>query len=276
MGRYALTEARLRAARRAYYGAISYIDDKLGALRDALTATGLAEDTVIVLTSDHGEMLGERGLWYKMTFFEGAARVPLVLHAPERFGPRRAMGNVSLLDLYPTLVEFAGGDPADEDLPGHSLLPLLEGAAADWPDAVFGEYLGEGAAGPLVMVRRGAHKYIVGEESPPQLFDLAADPRELTNLAGDPVQHAREARFAEEVAQRWDFAELRDRVLESQRRRRRVFEALARGAPAPWDYQPPGDGAGRYARNTGGVLGDIERRARLPFAEEPPPDGGAI
>jgi choline-sulfatase len=79
------------------------------------------------------------------------------------------------------------------------------------------------------------------------------------------------------VAGRWDFTVLRDQVLASQRRRRRVFEALARGAPAPWDYRPPGDGAGRYARNLGPelgpVLGDLERQARLPFAEEPPPDG---
>ncbi|MEE8500086.1 MAG: choline-sulfatase [Kiloniellales bacterium] len=275
MGRYALTEARLRAARRAYYGAISYIDDKLGVLRAALAAAGLAENTVIVLTSDHGEMLGERGLWYKMCFFEGAARVPLVVHAPDRFAPRRVAENVSLLDLYPSLVDLAGGDPETEDLPGHSLVPLLEGAAADWPDVVHGEYLGEGAAGPLVMVRRGAYKYVVGEASPPQLFDLAADPRELTNLSGQASEGAREAAFAEEVAQRWEFAALRRQVLASQRRRRRVFEALAQGRPAPWDYQPPGDGAGRYARNLGRVLGDLERQARLPFAEEPPPDGEA-
>jgi choline-sulfatase len=210
-----------------------------------------------------------------MTFFEGAARVPLVVHAPGRFAPRRVSENVSLLDLYPTLVELAGGTAADESLPGHSLLPLLEGNTAGWPDAVHGEYLAEGAAGPLVMVRRGTHKYVVGEDSPPQLFDLAADPRELNNLSGRASEGAREAAFAEEVARRWDFAELRDRVRDSQRRRRRIFEALARGRPASWDYQPPGDAAGRYARNLGGTLGDIERRARLPFAAEPAPDGEA-
>jgi choline-sulfatase len=222
-------------------------------------------------------MLGERGLWYKMTFFEGAARVPLVVHAPERFAPRRVSQNVSLLDLYPTLVDLAGGDPETEpeteDVPGHSLVPLLEGDAAGWPDAVHGEYLAEGAAGPLVMVRRGAHKYVVGEDSPPRLFDLAADPRELNDLSGQASERARETAFAEEVARRWDFAELRNQVLASQRRRRRIFEALSQGDPAPWDYQAPGDKAGRYARNLGRVLGDLERQVRLPFAEEPPPDG---
>jgi choline-sulfatase len=198
-----------------------------------------------------------------------------VVYAPGRFAPRRVAGNVSLLDLYPTLVELAGGSVAPEGLPGHSLVPLLAGDSAGWPDAVHGEYLAEGAAGPLVMVRRGAYKYVVGEDSPPQLFDLASDPRELNDLADDPAERAREAAFAAEVAQRWDFAELRRQVLDSQRRRCRIFEALAQGRPASWDYQPPGDAAGRYARNEGGTLGDIEHRARLPAAETPPLDGEA-
>ncbi len=72
-----ITEDHIRNARRAYYGAISYVDDNIGRLMAALRATGLEEDTVVIVTSDHGEMLGERGFWYKMSFFEGAARVPL-------------------------------------------------------------------------------------------------------------------------------------------------------------------------------------------------------
>ena len=81
----------MRAARHAYYGAISYVDDHLGRLMEALRSAGLAEDTIVILTSDHGEMLGERGLWYKMSFFEGACRVPLVVASPGRFdaAPRR-------------------------------------------------------------------------------------------------------------------------------------------------------------------------------------------
>ena len=81
----------MRAARHAYYGAISYIDDQLGRLMAALRAAGLAEDTIVVLLSDHGEMLGERGLWYKMSFFEGACRVPLVVASarPLRAAPSR-------------------------------------------------------------------------------------------------------------------------------------------------------------------------------------------
>ena len=86
-----VTEADVRRARHAYYGAISYVDDRVGELLDTLRSFGLAEDTVVIFTADHGDMLGERGLWYKMHFFEWAVRVPLIVPAPGRFA-RRAGG----------------------------------------------------------------------------------------------------------------------------------------------------------------------------------------
>jgi choline-sulfatase len=237
---------------------------------------------VVIFTADHGDMLGERGLWYKMSFFEWAARVPLIIAAPERFAPGhpgRVEQNVSLLDLYPSLVELAGAEapePAEtvpaEPLGGRSLLPLMDGRSEGWPDTVLGEYLGEGAAGPLVMVRRGAHKYVAGEASPPQLFDLGRDPQELTDLAGEPAQGALARAFAEAVAARWDLEALRRQVIASQRRRRLVFDALARGRHQPWDHQPHVDAAGVYARNTGQILGDRERLARLPPVAPVAPD----
>ena len=84
-----LTPEQVRAARRAYYGEISYVDHNVGRLLKALDDGGLRENTVIVVLADHGEMLGERGLWYKMSFFEDSARVPLIVSAPGRFAPRR-------------------------------------------------------------------------------------------------------------------------------------------------------------------------------------------
>lgn len=89
-------------ARRAYYGSVSYIDDQVCALWQALQASGLADNTVIIFSSDHGEMLGERGLWLKKTFFEQALRVPLIIHAPRRLKPGRVRELASLLDLLPT------------------------------------------------------------------------------------------------------------------------------------------------------------------------------
>ncbi|MDH3474789.1 MAG: choline-sulfatase [Rhodospirillales bacterium] len=273
--RYDLNDERVRNARRAYYGAISYVDDKVGQLLAALEATGQAEDTIIVFTADHGDMLGERGLWYKMHFFEGAARVPLIVHAPGRFQPRRVSRNVSLADLYPTLVGLAGDAAPEsaEPLEGRSLVPLIEGGADAGADRVLGEYLGEAAAGPLVMVREGRHKYIVGEGSPAQLFDLEADPLELDNLSGRPEAAGLEQGLADFVAARWDFATLKRRVILSQRRRRLAFGALGQGRHTPWDFQPERDAAQLYARNLGVALGDLEGRARLPFVAEPPPDG---
>ncbi len=103
---------QVRAARHAYYGAIAYVDDNLGRLMAALRATGLADDTIVIFPSDHGEMLGDRGLWYKMSFFEGPARVPLVIAQPGPFRAARVGASVSLVDLVPTFVDLAGGDAA--------------------------------------------------------------------------------------------------------------------------------------------------------------------
>jgi len=201
-----VTDDTVRTARRAYYAAVSYVDDHVGRLLRALETTGLRDDTIVIVTSDHGEMLGERGLWYKMSFFEGSARVPLIVHAPRRFGARRVARNVSLVDLLPTVVELAGEgaafEPADP-IDGSSLVPLLGGEASGGEtDTVLAEYLAEGTVAPMVMIRRGRHKFVRCPGDPDQLFDVAADPRELSNLAASP-DHADLARaFRDEVAAR--------------------------------------------------------------------------
>jgi choline-sulfatase len=109
-----ITTEQVRAARRAYYGAISYVDNHIGKLISLLRETGRLDDTVVILTSDHGEMLGERGLWYKMNFFEGSARVPLVVSAPRWFRAGRVSSPATTMDLLPTLVGLA----QDGDLSG--------------------------------------------------------------------------------------------------------------------------------------------------------------
>ena len=124
------TEAQIRAARRAYYGAVSYVDDQIGRLVSTLREATLDANTVILLIADHGDMLGERGLWYKMSFYEPACRIPLIVHAPGRFAPRRVAAHASLLDLLPTLAEIAGDGKAPSYaavLDGRSLLEDLEG-----------------------------------------------------------------------------------------------------------------------------------------------------
>ena len=267
MDEAAITEADVRRARHAYYGAISYVDDALGGLIGTLERFGLADDTLVVFTADHGDMLGERGLWYKMHFFEWAVRVPLIFWSPPRFAPRRSPDLASLLDLLPTLLDLgrpAGGDTADIEHEGASLAPLLQRGAQ--PDGfVLGEYLAEGALAPIFMIRRGAHKFIWSEPDPPLLFDLDHDPDELQNLAASPEHASVMASFESEVHERWDPGRLREEILKSQRARRFAFAALTAGRQSPWDFRP----AHRIGHSAGGPLdlNDLERRRRFPPAD---------
>ena len=244
-----LTEEQIRNARRAYAAATSYVDAKFGMLLAALDAAGLVDDTIIVFCSDHGDMLGERGLWYKMTFFEDSARAPLLVHAPDRLPAARVRETVSLVDLVPTLLELArpGEPPAAPDpLDGESLLRLLEDGASPSERTVVSEYLGEGAYSPCVMLSRGSFKYVHCPDDPDQLYDLGTDPDELVNLAADRPEIV--AEFAADVGRRWDLAALREQVIASQTRRFVIARAFARGAPTVWDYVPPGDAGDRYVR----------------------------
>jgi len=268
----ALDDEQIRRARHAYFAAISYVDDRIGTVLRALTDSGLADDTVVVFTADHGEMLGERGLWFKMAFFEDSARVPLVVRAPEALASAgtRVAAPVSLLDLAPTLLDLAGvpGDAeARAGLDGVTVAPLLRAGAAARPEPVVAEYLAEGVTAPMVMVRDGALKYVRCPGDPDQLFDLDADPRELRNLAGDD---RRAEALRAEADRRWDLAALERDVLDSQRERRVVVPALDRGRHEPWDHVPRADGAMRYVRSKADLY-DLQRRARLDVREEGPP-----
>ena len=257
-----MPEEKVRAARRAYFGACSYVDAQIGALLRTLEDCGLSEDTLIVFSGDHGDMLGERGLWYKMHWFEMAARVPLLVHAPKRFAPRRVSEAVSTVDLLPTLVELAGGQVEPGlDLDGRSLLPHLQGRGGH--DEVIGEYTAEGTVSPLMMIRRGDFKFIYSEQDPCLLFDVANDPRELENLVDSPA-HANLVRdLLGEARARWDMPAITRQVLASQRRRRLVADALTRGSLKSWDHQPLVDASQQYMRNHID-LDDLERRARYP------------
>ena len=265
MERTAISEADILRARRAYLGNISYVDEWTGRLVGTLGSLGLADDTVVILVGDHGDMLGERGLWYKMSFYEGASRIPLVVHAPGRFSPRRVAEPVSIVDLLPTLMELAGASPADavEPLAGASLLPLCVGDENADERTAYGEYMAEASVAPIVMVRRGSLKFVHCPADPDQLYDLVEDPHERVNLAADPHWASVVATFRDEVAQRWDLDCLFHEVLADQARRRLVAEALRQGAFTPWDYTPPRSGGSEYMRNHLD-LNDVERNARWP------------
>jgi choline-sulfatase len=271
---YAITEERIRRARRGYYGMISYIDAQLGRILAALEALGQRDDTVIIATADHGDMLGERGLWYKMTFFERAVRVPLIICAPRLSAARRVVQGVSLVDLLPTLLSIAGdgGRPATAaPIDGVDLTPLAGGTDSG-PDAVHGEYMAEGTSQPIFMIRRGNHKYVACAGDPPQLFDLASDPLELSNLAAQPAHGALAAAFAEEVTRKWDSEAIRRQVIDSQRRRALIHGALLRGRVQPWDYAPTVDASRQYYRNLTSAEFTSDRSSRVPSRPAPARD----
>jgi choline-sulfatase len=258
-----VTEAQVRAARRAYYGAVSYVDDQIGALLSTLEDARFADNTIVLLLADHGDMLGERGLWYKMNFFEPACRIPLIVHAPPRFAARRVANSASLVDILPTLCELAGGAAATYATPldGASLCPQLAGAPGS--DEVIGEYLAEGAIAPLVMIKRGRYKFVHSPVDPDQLYDSLEDPDELRNLAPVAAYAARVQEFRAETAHRWDMPKLHAAVVASQQRRHLVYDALRRGRYTPWDFQPIRDASRLYVRNDQ-ELGESEAMARFP------------
>lgn len=205
-----VTEREVRRATAAYYGMVEEIDDDFGTLMRELEHAGEdLDDWWILYTSDHGEMLGEHGIWEKQKFFEASARVPLIVRPPK--GQREAWGchgrrvreNVNLCDLFATLC-----DAADVPLPGdaetlhgrgldsRSLLPLMRGDTSAWHDRYRDETVSQ-FGGTNLMIKRGTLKYqrYDGEAcaaQPEVLFDLDVDPGESRNLLG-------EARYAEAV-----------------------------------------------------------------------------
>ena len=245
---FAITDEDVRRSRRAYFANISYIDEQVGALIDVLTRTRMLDDTIIVFCSDHGEMLGDRGLWYKMNFFEGSARVPLIIAGPG-IDPSLFAEPTSNLDIAPTLCDLAGIDMGGIEpwTDGHSLRPVMAGGSRPGPVCI--EYAAEGSIAPMVAIRTATHKFVHCPADPPQLFDLVADPLEQTNLADDPAHADLVASFQAQVKARWDLARYDAEVRESQARRWVVYPALRNGNYYPWDFQPLQKASERYMRN---------------------------
>jgi choline-sulfatase len=209
----------VRRGRAGYYALITYLDEKIGRLLDALEESGQRENTVVVHFSDHGDMNGEHGMWRKSNFYEASARIPLQISWPGQLpAARRIRPVVSLVDLVATIVDLAG---ADQDLPldGDSLLPLINGRAPAWKDEAFCEYLAHGVERPMAMLRRGRYKlnYSLGDK--PELFDLQEDPHEFNDLALDPAHQAIRDELQAELLGKWDAAAIEAEVLQSQRER---------------------------------------------------------
>ncbi|MEQ9039179.1 MAG: choline-sulfatase [Silicimonas sp.] len=259
---YDITEAQIARARRGYFANISYLDDKIGEILQILDDT--RQEAVVLFVSDHGDMLGERGLWFKMSMYEGSARVPLMIAAPG-LAPGRVDTPVSTLDIGPTLAEIAGID-VSEIAPwtdGTSLLPV---AAGEPRGPVPIEYAAEASITPIVALRDGPWKFVRCPADPDQLFNLDDDRNELTNLATDPAHADTLTRLSDLTDTRWDLAGFDAQVRASQARRWVVYEALRKGGYYPWDFQPLQKASERYMRNHMD-LNVVEENQRYPRGE---------
>ena len=196
-----LTDSELRRKAQQlmadYYAAVSHADECVGQILDELQRRGIADDTIVVYTTDHGEMLGEHGIWEKQKFYEASARVPLIVRWPKRFaGGKVVQENVNLCDLFATLCELCD-IPCPSGLDSRSLVPLMEGDVAGWDNETVSQF------GPHnVMIKQGDLKYqYYGPDMPEVLFDLARDPREREDVISDPGYSEQVARFRRRLAQ---------------------------------------------------------------------------
>jgi choline-sulfatase len=230
---------------------------------EAVEAT--RQETIIMFVSDHGDMLGERGLWFKMSFFEGSARVPMMICAPD-MDPGLITTPVSNIDVCPTLCDLAGVDMSEVEpwTTGQSIKPLGQGYERTEPVAI--EYAAEASYAPMVSLRYGKWKYNRCKLDADQLFDLEADPHELTNLAEIAEHQGTLTQLSAKSEARWDLDQFDAQVRASQARRWVVYEALREGGYYPWDYQPLQKASERYMRNHMD-LNNVEEDARYPRGE---------
>jgi len=174
-----VSEDDVRRATAAYYGMIDKLDELFGQVLDALRNTGQnLDDWVIIYTSDHGEMLGQHGIWMKYKFFEASARVPFIIRWPKKYQPGTIKENVNLCDLFATLCDFADIE-IPEDLDSRSLVPLLEGNCTDWNNETISQ------VGDNIMIKRDHLKYQLLELGPDLLFDLNKNPEETKDFIND-------------------------------------------------------------------------------------------
>jgi len=209
-----LSEERIRVARAAYFGMCEFLDTQVGRILDCLGETGLAANTLVLYCSDHGEMAGEHGCWWKSNYYEGSVRVPLIARLPGVVAAGTARDAVcSLMDIGPTLTEAAGAGPMPIT-DGRSLWATLQGRhPKDWCDEAFSEFA-DGRTGdtghpnfPSRMIRSGKWKlwwYGDSEGLPPALFNLEHDPDETHDLAEDPSYVEIRDELMDKVRAGWD------------------------------------------------------------------------
>ena len=239
-----ITEEDIINSRRAYYAMVTYFDHMVGAITNELERMGLSDNTLIAITSDHGEMLGEHGMWFKRTFYDHSAKVPLIISWPGNIKHGAKIDEVvSLVDLTATFMEIGQVNERGiwaNDMDGDSLVPLLTGNGGQWKNEALCEYYGEGPIHSMFMYRRGIYKYVYVHKHEPLLFDLERDPHETINLAREPAYAHICRELHEAAASGWDGDEMDSMVLESQRKRKLINQSMSASGKNDygWDYIP--------------------------------------
>lgn len=201
-----LPEEVTRTALASYFALVTLTDEHIGRMLNIIDGSSLREDTVVIYLSDHGEMAGQHGIWQKQCFYESSVRVPLVVRGPLLAEGNRVNVNVSLVDIMPTLLDLAE-TPIPDGLRGRSLQPALRGDSVS-EEVVVAEYHAQGMLSAGYMVKKDNFKYNSYIDLPPQLFDLAADPNEFTDLAGHPDWASVQSNLHQELLARLDPVEV--------------------------------------------------------------------
>ena len=242
-----VTEAEILRARAAYWGLVTCIDAMIGQILAALAENDLADNTLIIYTSDHGDMLGEHGLWWKHTFYEESVKVPLIISWPDVISPgQRCERVVSALDVNATMLAALGA-PALPNSSGRSFLNLVngQGQEAGWEDVAFSEYCQhqfcpEGGCYQR-MIRQDEWKLVYYHGQEPQLFNLADDPDEHVNRAEDPACQAIREALTARVLEGWQPDEIAAKIA-AKRTDNEILRAWARQTNPPdiirWELKP--------------------------------------
>ena len=244
----ALSEEDVRLSRLGYYAMTSYFDHKVGELVDALDTFDLRNDTIVIVMSDHGDMVGEHDMWFKRTFYEWSARVPWIVSSPERYPQGKKVSEVvSLVDLFPTLLDMADLPHASQ-IDGHSVTNLIGATDPAWKDEAIIDFTSAGSIHPWRAVRRGRHKFVNVHTATPLLFDLADDPDEWHNLAGDASVAEIESVLRRRTEEEWDPGAIEAAERQAQEERLFVQSAHETGRAVSWDCRPSVDAAKQYTR----------------------------
>ncbi len=255
-------------ARHAYYGMLSYVDDKIGRILDTLEKTQLDKNTMVIFSSEHGEMLGERGMWHKHNFFEPSMRVPLLFKLPNVIKPKRSNSVVSHIDIAPTILDYLGVKPKENRFDGKSFSTEFQDSAEVEERPIFADYLAIGPCVPCRMVRKGAYKYIYTHGHDEQLFNLSIDPNELNDLSQSSEHQNIKGELNSLVFQGWDPKQVDVRVKQSQRRR--ISINSAGGKQPTWDYVYRLGDDSRFVRNR--EVDGTKGKYRLPLINTTPPN----